>query len=34
MARWIKAPVAKPDLSLILRTHKVRGENWSLQIAF
>lgn len=34
MAQWIKSPVAKPDLSLILRAHKVKGEDWSLQVAF
>lgn len=26
MAQWIKSPVAEPDLSLVLRTHKVKGE--------
>jgi hypothetical protein len=34
MAQWIKSPVAEPDLSLVLRTHKVKGEAWSPQVAF
>lgn len=33
MAQWVKAPIAKPaDVSLILGTLRVEGENWLPQV--